>query len=283
MTQAPQTALERYKARRAGLEVGPLLLPDPARAPRRRPAGLGLRLAVLGTALAVLAVALLAARPRDRALVDLSYAIDLAAAPQGTLVIAVEAAGDLPRELDLAFPPGIFGDVGNGVTPHSPRAEARGPEAAPRPLPVEPTADGWRVTTGGAGRVRFTYRVDLARVRGLEQDIRRHISTPVTGGLRAAGFEVFLTPVGVDVRDIVVRLDNPGELPVLVPWPSLVTRGGGPAAAGGRPLLPPARPAGPEQRPAGLRRPAHPDPDGARLRDPVRHRPALALLRQRGP
>ena len=44
----------------------------------------------------------------------------------------------------------------------------------------------------------------------------------MAGGVRAAGFEVFLAPVGVDVRDITVTIANPAELPVLVPWPSLV-------------------------------------------------------------
>ncbi|MFN2369816.1 MAG: M1 family aminopeptidase [Candidatus Krumholzibacteriia bacterium] len=178
---------------------------------------------MLLTGLAVLAAAILAASPREPAPVDLAYTIDLSEAPGGTLVIALETTGDLPRLLDLAFPPGVFGDAGNGVTLHSARAEV--PASAGRPsrtLPVERTGDGWQVATEGAAAVRLTYRVDLARVRGQEPDIRRHISTPVAGGVRAAGFEIFLTPAGLPVRDIVVSLHNPGELPVLVPWPTLL-------------------------------------------------------------
>ena len=223
MSQAPQTALQRYKARRDGKPVGPPIA-EPA-APRSGPptARLWLRLAVLLTAVAVLAVAVLAVLPGGPPPVDLTYAIDLGEAPRGSLIVTVGMTGDLPRELELAFATGIFGDAGNGVHPHSPTAGALDPDGRLlRTLPVERSGEGWVLATGGAGRVAFTYRVDLARTTGQEPDIRRHISTPVAGGLRAAGYEVFLAPVGVEVQDITVTITNPAELSVLVPWPSLV-------------------------------------------------------------
>jgi hypothetical protein len=221
MHQAPQTALERYKARRTGQPTGPLLLP-PSR-PARSGMGLGVRLAVLAAGLVVLGLSIQAAVEERISGLDLAYEVDLDGAPRGALAISLVIAGELPGEVDLAFGPGVFGDAGNGVTPHSPTAEAIDDEgAAPRPLPVEQTATGWRITTQRADRIRFRYSVDLARTRGQEQDIRRYISTPVAGGLRAAGFEVFLAPDGLPVHDITVSLHNPGELPVLVPWPSLV-------------------------------------------------------------
>lgn len=223
MSQAPQTALQRYKARRDGQPTGPLIAVPPTPATERQAARLWLRLAVLVTAVAVLAVALLAALPGGPPTVDLTYTIDLSEAPHGSLVVTVGMTGDLPRNLELAFPSGVFGDTGNGVHPHSPTAGALDPDGRLlRTLPVERGGEGWVLATGGARRAEFTYRVDLARTTGQEQDIRRHISTPVAGGLRAAGFEVFLAPVGVDVRDITVTIANPAELPVLVPWPSLV-------------------------------------------------------------
>ncbi len=224
MSQAPQTALERYKARRAGVPVDDPPPPEPAApAPERRPARLWLRLAVLGTALTVLAVAILAALPGGPPAVELTYEVDLAAAPRGSLAIAVEATGHLPRRLNLAFPEGVFGDMRNGVTPHSPEAAAiddQGRQA--RVLDVERTGEGWEVVTAGAEHVRFVYRVDLARTHGSEEDIRRYISTPVNGGVRAAGYEIFLAPTNARVVDVTVSLRNPGDLPVLVPWPSLV-------------------------------------------------------------
>ncbi|HPF69633.1 MAG TPA: M1 family aminopeptidase [Candidatus Krumholzibacteria bacterium] len=221
MSQAPQSALERYKARRTGAEVGPLLLPREAA--YRRAAPLWLKSAVLATGLLVLVLTVRTSLPPAGHAVDLAYEIDLASAPEGVLVVTVQVEGSLPPRLDLGFPSGVFGDAGNGVTPHSPTAEAPdGENGRPRPLPVEQTGNGWQVTTQRARSLTFRYQVDLARTRGREQDIRRYISTPVAGGLRAAGFEVFLAPEGVEVHDITVALRNPGELPVLVPWPALV-------------------------------------------------------------
>ena len=42
--------------------------------------------------------------------IQLTYEMDLADAPRGSLVITLIAEGDLPRHLDLEFPPGVFGD-----------------------------------------------------------------------------------------------------------------------------------------------------------------------------
>ena len=273
MPQAPQSALERYKARRAGEPVGPLCAgPAAAPPPRRRPARLALRLAVLATAVAVLAVALRAAIPHDPPPVDLAYGLDLAEAPAGLLGVSVEITGDLPRQLDLAFPAGVFGDAANGVRPHAPEAAAlAGDGTAGPPLPLERTGDGWRVTTDGAGRLRVSYRVEISRTDGSEQDIRRWISTPVNGGVRAAGFEIFAAPLRVEVRDVTVAVANPADLPVLVPWPALVVRRPGPDG----PPAPPTDAAaaahlgeGQGYRPAAL--PPRAPADGVRPAGPVR-------------
>lgn len=154
---------------------------------------------------------------------QLAYELDLEDAPEGSLVITLVAEGDLPRKLNLEFPPGVFGDLRNGVHPHSATAHALNPDGTKaKPLAVERTPDGWEVGTRGVQRAGFIYQVDLNHIQGLEEDVRRHISTPVTGGLRVAGFEVFLQPVGPEVADITVTVHNPEGLQVLVPWPALV-------------------------------------------------------------
>lgn len=155
--------------------------------------------------------------------VDLTYEIDLSEAEQGTLTITLIADGKLPDYLYLEFPPGIFGDNGNGVTAHDPSGrQLRADGSVGKPLAIKETADGWRLATQNVSRAGFIYRVDLARVGGDEQDVRRHISTPINGGLRAAGFEIFLEPVGMEVHEITVSIHNPHKMPLLVPWPELV-------------------------------------------------------------
>jgi hypothetical protein len=161
--------------------------------------------------------------PRAPGPIQLTYELDLASAPQGNLVITMIAEGDLPRRLNLEFPPGVFGDNMNGVNPHSATAHQLNPDGSPgKPLAVERTVDGWSIATRGAQRAGFIYHVDLNYTRSLEEDVRRHISTPVSGGLRIAGFEVFLQPVGPEVDDLTVTIHNPGNIDVLVPWPALV-------------------------------------------------------------
>jgi hypothetical protein len=225
MSQEPQTALERYKSRRTGEPVNLL----PAAPPRRPPRSPGwLRAALFGTLAVVLALAADSLWPRGTPRAVLSYEIDLGEAPAGTIVIKLEARGDLPRRLQLSFPPGVFDDTANGVTPHTPTAaelDEKGGHV--RSLALEPGEDGWAVATAGVERASFTYRVDLTRTGGQEEDIRRYISTPVAGGLRAAGYEIFLAPVGLEVGAITVTIWNPRDLRVLVPWAPLTADGGG--------------------------------------------------------
>jgi predicted metalloprotease with PDZ domain len=93
-------------------------------------------------------------------------------------------------------------------------------------LTVQTTDDGWRLDTAGSRRTGFIYTVDLRATPGSEQDVRRHISTPVAGGVRVAGFEIFLEPLGVPVNNLTVLVHNPTEMPLLVPWPALVRNEG---------------------------------------------------------
>ncbi len=179
-----------------------------------------IRLSTLATTLAVVYFLF---RPGALEPVSLTYDIDLADAAEGALTITLIVEGNLPEYLELEFPPGIFGDTGNGVRPHDPNGRVLSENGTMgRPLAIEETDYGWRLATQSVPRAGFIYRVDLDRVNGSEEDIRRHISTPVAGGLRAAGFEIFLEPVGMEVREITVSIHNPKQLPVLVPWPALV-------------------------------------------------------------
>jgi hypothetical protein len=158
--------------------------------------------------------------------VHLTYELDLGDAHAGTLIVTLVTEGDLPGELDLRFPPGVFGDDANGVTPHAPTAhEIDDDGLLVRPLAVRRTGDGWNLSTRGSKRAGFIYQVDLTNILPIEGDVRRHISTRVTGGIRAAGFEVFLQPVGVEVEDLAVTIHNPRGMPVVVPWPALVRNG----------------------------------------------------------
>jgi hypothetical protein len=162
--------------------------------------------------------------PHPQKPIELTYEIDLTEASQGSLTITLLAEGPLPGNLDLEFPPGVHGDD-NGVTISAPIAHAIGEDGSQgRHLIIDPTRDGWRLQTDGAKRTGFIYRVDLMPSSSLETDIRRHISTQVNGGVRAAGFEVFLEPVGVPVKDLTVTIHNPHDLELLVPWPALVRK-----------------------------------------------------------
>ena len=93
-----------------------------------------------------------------------------------------------------------------------------------QPLTVDHSPSGWQLGTRGLQRMGFIYRVDLSKTQARETDIRKHISTPVSGGVRFAGFEVFLEPTNADVKDITVTIRNPGNLPLLVPWPALIRK-----------------------------------------------------------
>jgi hypothetical protein len=217
MFEKSQSALDRYKTKRGADMPAELNWLGRIRFFRH---WRWLRLSSLALSLAAVYLLL---QPSPLQPVSLTYDIDLSDAPNGSLTITLIAEGRLPEYLDLEFPPGIFGDLGNGVRAHNPSARVLGSDGAPgRPLAVEETAAGWRLATQQVSRAGFIYRVDLARVEGSEEDIRRHISTPVPGGLRAAGFEIFLEPVTMDVREITVSVHNPHQLPLLVPWPALV-------------------------------------------------------------
>jgi len=157
---------------------------------------------------------------------QLTYEVDLAEAPNGVLTITLIAEGKLPPELSLEFPPGVFGDSGSGISLLRPTAHSLKENGMMgRPLIVDRTPAGWRLGTRGLERIGFIYRVDLARTQSQETDIRKYISTPVSGGVRFAGFEVFLEPTNAPVDDIAVTVHNPHALEVLVPWPALVKNG----------------------------------------------------------
>jgi len=216
MFEASQSALQRYQARRDGLPVGPA---SGSRRLKMRP-GVLLALASL-----LLAAVLTGGWQvlREPVPLNLDYEIDLTDAPQGSLSLRLVLAGDLPRHLDLVFPPGVFGNHENGVDANTPTAFAVDEQGRRgRSLALEQTADGWRVTTDGVDRAGFGYRVDLSRPDDNEHDIRHFISNPVNGGVRVAGFEIFLVPIGRPVGDITVALRNPYDLSVLTPWPPLV-------------------------------------------------------------
>lgn len=224
MPRPRQTALQRYMARR-GAEPAP-----PSRGRFRH-----WRWVRLGALASVLAVVWLAVgRPREAMPVKLTYELDLAEAAAGRLVVTLVCEGDLPRQLDLALPPGVLADPRSGVRARDPLAHELGADGRQlRPLEVQASPEAWRLGTGGARRVGVVYSLELRATPGNEQDVRRHISTPVTGGVRAAGFEIFLEPLGVPVADLSVMVHNPAQLPLLVPWPALVREGGPRSPAGG--------------------------------------------------
>ena len=215
MSESKLTPLERYITKRGGdINTAFLDLGD------NLPGHTMIRVASWMVILGFAAYLLIPSSPTP---IQLTYELDLENAPQGSLIITLIAEGELPRNLNLEFPPGVFGDVMNGVNPHSATANILNPDGSQgNPLAVQRTPDGWNVATRGARRAGFIYQVDLNHVQGFDGDVRRHISTPVEGGLRVAGFEVFLQPVGLEVDDITVILHNPEDIKVLVPWPALV-------------------------------------------------------------
>ncbi len=209
-------------ARRRG-EV--LATPEPRAAVS---AGRLLRVALVSAALSVAcaAIALVALKPRPATPVKVTYEVDLSRAARGELVITMICDGRLPRQLDLVLPPGSFDDPRSAVHARDPQAHALGPDGRQvRALKVDESADGWSLRAGRSARTGIVYSLDLRATPGSEQDVRRHISTPVAGGVRAAGFEIFLEPLGVPVRDLTVVVRNPDDLPVLVPWPAVVRNG----------------------------------------------------------
>ena len=112
-----------------------------------------LRLGALALLLAVVAIV---AIPQKTKPVQLTYELDLSYADEGTVTITLIAEGDLPGDLDLEFPPGVFGDAGNGVTPHAPTAHELDQAGNPlRPLAVKRNPEGWNLSTRGSKRAGF--------------------------------------------------------------------------------------------------------------------------------
>lgn len=225
MTGNAQTALERYKTRRGVNPLDEVKKPSP-----KHGAGKSIKhgsnhqwlmLLLLLPALGFFGWRAYTTLPGSP--LQLTYEVDLTEAPQGVLTVTLIAEGKLPPQLSLEFPPGVFGDTRNGLNLLRPTAHSlKGNGTMGRPLTVDETGAGWRLGTRGLDRVGFIYRVDLARPYSLETDIRKFISTPVSGGVRFAGFEVFLEPTNAEVSDIAVTVHNPHNLAVLVPWPALV-------------------------------------------------------------
>ncbi len=215
MSKGPQTALERYILKRGG-DLDLFYQKFEGSLPEYK-------LLRVVSWLVILAVVTYFAIPDSPDPIQLTYELDLDKAPTGSLVITLIAEGDLPRRMNLEFPPGVFWDLRNGVHPHSATAHELKPDGSKgKPLTVDRTREGWRVGTRGVSRVGFIYQVDFNQIQGQDLDVRRHISSPVAGGLRAAGFEIFLQPVGPEIDGITVTIHNPDDLQVLVPWPALV-------------------------------------------------------------
>jgi len=215
MSESKLTPLERYITKRGG-DINTAFLDLGENIP-------GFTMIRVASWMVILGFAAYLLIPSPPTPIQLTYEVDLENAPKGSLIITMIAEGDLPRKMNLEFPPGVFGDTMNGVNPHSATANELNPDGSQgNPLAVQRSIDGWEVATKGAKRAGFIYQVDLNHVQGLDGDVRRHISTPVAGGLRIAGFEAFLQPVGLEVDDITVTLHNPEDLQVLVPWPALV-------------------------------------------------------------
>ena len=193
---------------------------------------------LLGIVLGLLAWAVY---PRSRGPLGLTYEIDLAQAPQGQLTMTMILEGDLPGDLDLQVLGGSAGGDGPQVQIHAPLAAALTVDGLPvSTLDLQTTATGWRLGTRGARRVGVIYQVDLSRTSSQVGDVRRHLSTLVPGGVRAAGFEIFLAPVRHPVGPITVAVHNPGQLPFLVPWPALIKDGQGTAGIPPDRLIQPA-------------------------------------------
>lgn len=220
-----QTALERYKARRGLLDHQG----DSVRKPRRsrkpsfpsRGKRISVLLGILFVASGVLGWRIWDCRPGDP--IQLTYEVDLERAEFGDLTITLIAEGDLPSRLNLTSQPEVFGNDHGSLHILRPSAHSLNADGQMgKPLTVDRESDSFVVGTRGLDRVGFIYHVQLSYPRNDETDIRRHISTPVNGGVRFAGYEVFLEPIITEVDKITVTVRNPCGMPLLVPWPALV-------------------------------------------------------------
>ncbi|MBU8871213.1 MAG: hypothetical protein KOO60_10165 [Gemmatimonadales bacterium] len=238
MSEKPHSAIDRYKARREG-KVVPNLTADERleiRSPRQK-IGSGkkftpyrrsqkrARRLLMWASFTLVTLILLAwqSLPGHQYPIQLVYEIDLLQAPNGSLTVTMITEGKLPGKLDLEVATGRAGNPGNGVEIHSITAfEMSDGGMQGKSLAITDLKDGWQISTQGTRRAVIAYRIDLSSPPESEEDIRQYISTPVEGGIRAAGFEIFLLPTTVPVGDITVMIHNPRDLPVLVPWPALV-------------------------------------------------------------
>ena len=218
MFRPSQSALQRYKVRRGAAQ-------PPAQAGGRPGYSRGPRTAAWLFALAaVLAAAALVlwrgVAPPSHPAADLTYQLDLAEAAAGRLAITLVADGHLPDPLVLARAEAAFQGGSPGVLLSGLEAWALdGHGRRQHALAVERTDTGYRVRTGGARSVGVGYEVEIRPVSGNQGDVRRHISAPVRGGVRAAGYEIFLQPVDVAAGELTLAIDNPDQLTLLAPWP----------------------------------------------------------------
>ena len=159
MSKDSQYALARYKAGREGTSVeyqAQVEMPKAKATPTVDLAKVSpdlLKFVRIGALLLVLVAVAIYAMPTKIVPVELTYELDLGEAHHGTLIVTLIAEGDLPKHLDLEFPPGVFGDEGNGVTPHAPTGPEIGEDGRlGKPLAVKRTPDGWQWSTRGGKR-----------------------------------------------------------------------------------------------------------------------------------
>ncbi len=229
LSEKSQTALQRYKARRSGGASTEEKSPSQNQVESNLK-GTRNTLHWLFLLLLLPALGFFGWRAYENlpgAPLQLTYEVDLKEAPQGTVTVTLIAEGKLPPQLNLEYPPGVFGNIQYGRRLMRPSAHAiKDNGVMGQPLSVDQTSAGWRLGTRGLKRIGFIYRVNLIEAQTNEMDIRKHISTPVNGGVRFAGFEVFVEPTNAQVKDITVSMHNPSGLPVLVPWPALIKNSG---------------------------------------------------------
>jgi len=208
-----QSALSRYRQRRG--------MPALPAAPRRhRVFASVLLLAIAAAALSGVLWWRIQGPEETPATVAMTYELDLTDAVRGDLGVTLVMSGDLPGDLELTFAPSALAGPGavrllglEAWTLNEDGSQGLALETAETP-------GGWSVKAGGATRVGLDYRL---RVRGTprsQQDVRRHISAPLHGGVRAAGYEVFLQPVGITPRTLTLAIHNPAGTPLLAPWPA---------------------------------------------------------------
>jgi predicted metalloprotease with PDZ domain len=160
---------------------------------------------------------------------DLAYEVDLSGAAEGRLDVTLRASGQPPGTLRLVRPGGLFDDAAGGVavTPLAAwNFTLEGKRGAP--LPMRPQGRGWTVDGMGRGGA-LQYRVTLPPPGSASSDIRVHLSARRGGGLRVAGFHLFLVPEDARIRALTVRFTGgPTAAPGLLatPWPAVGTPDG---------------------------------------------------------